>query len=136
MEINFTQLLEAYRRITNVSHYHIFIILVALDLFTGYIKAVVTKDIDSKVGLTGVLKHLSIVGTVLLICPYLWILGYIKIGLFLIYSISLTYVISIIENIDIIQPGVIPLAFGEFFRRIKKDVDKFDISKLDKGGGK
>ena len=133
MEINFTQLLEAYRRITSVSHYHVFIILVALDIFTGYIKAIITKDIDSKVGLTGILKHLSIVETVLLICPYLWLLGFIKIGLFLIYSISLTYVISIIENLDIIAPGRIPKAFGEFFRRIKEDADKFDISKLDKG---
>lgn len=133
MEIDTQQLIEAYRRIAHISHYHVFIISVGLDIFTGYIKAIVTKDIDSKVGLTGILKHLSIVGTVLLICPYLWILGYTKIGLFLIYSISLTYVTSIIENLDVIKPGVIPSAFGEFFRRIKEDADKFDISKLNKG---
>lgn len=127
MEIDTQQLIEAYRRIAHISHYHVFIISVGLDIFTGYIKAFITKDLDSKVGLTGIVKHLSIVGMVLLICPYLWLLGYGKIAIFLIYSISATYGISVIENFDIIAPGRIPKAFGNFFRRIKEESDKLDI---------
>ena len=130
MEIHGAQIVEAYSRIAHISHYHVFIIAVALDIFTGYVKAFVTKDLDSKVGLTGILKHLSIVGMVLLICPYLWLLGYSAIAIFLIYSISATYGISVIENIDVISPNRIPKSIGAFLRRVKEESDKADLSKI------
>ena len=130
MEIHGAQIVEAYSRIAHISHYHVFIIAVALDVFTGYVKAFVTKDLDSKVGLTGIIKHLSIVGMVLLICPYLWLLGYSAIAIFLIYSISATYGISIIENIDVISPNRIPKSIGAFLRRVKEESDKADLSKI------
>ena len=130
MEININQIIEAYSRIAHISHYHIFIISVILDITSGYIKAGITKDLDSKVGLTGIVKHLSIVGMVLLICPYLWLLGYGKIAIFLIYSISATYGISIIENIDVISPNTIPKSIGVFFRRVKEESDKLDIKDI------
>lgn len=130
MEINMNQIIEAYRRIAHISHYHVFILAVALDIFTGYIKAFITKDLDSKVGLTGIVKHLSIAGMVLLICPYLWLLGYGKIAIFLIYSIAVTYGISIIENIDVISPNTIPKSIGVFFRRVKEESDKIDLKDI------
>lgn len=130
MEIHGAQIVEAYSRIAHISHYHVFIIAVALDIFTGYVKAFVTKDLDSKVGLTGIIKHLSIVGMVLLICPYLWLLGYSAIAIFLIYSISATYGISIIENIDVISPNRIPKSVGAFLRRVKEESDKADLSNI------
>lgn len=130
MEIHGAQIVEAYSRIAHISHYHVFIIAVALDIFTGYVKAFVTKDLDSKVGLTGIIKHLSIVGMVLLICPYLWLLGYSAIAIFLIYSISATYGISIIENIDVISPNRIPKSIGAFLRRVKEESDKADLTKI------
>lgn len=130
MEIHGAQIIEAYSRIAHISHYHVFILAVALDIFTGYVKAFVTKDLDSKVGLTGIIKHLSIVGMVLLICPYLWLLGYSAIAIFLIYSISATYGISIIENIDVISPNRIPKSIGAFLRRVKEESDKTDLSKI------
>lgn len=130
MEIHGAQIAEAYSRIAHISHYHVFIIVVALDIFTGYVKAFVTKDLDSKVGLTGIIKHLSIVGMVLLICPYLWLLGYSAIAIFLIYSISATYGISIIENIDVISPNRIPKSIGAFLRRVKEESDKADLSNI------
>lgn len=130
MEIHGAQIVEAYSRIAHISHYHVFIIAVALDIFTGYVKAFVTKDLDSKVGLTGIIKHLSIVGMVLLICPYLWLLGYSAIAIFLIYSISATYGISIIENVDVISPNRIPKSIGAFLRRVKEESDKADLSKI------
>lgn len=130
MEIHGAQIVEAYSRIAHISHYHVFIIAVALDIFTGYVKAFVTKDLDSKVGLTGIIKHLSIVGMVLLICPYLWLLGYSAIAIFLIYSISATYGISIIENIDVISPNRIPKSIGAFLRRVKEESDKADLTNI------
>lgn len=127
MEIGINELIEAYSRIAKVTHYHIFILAIILDIITGYIKAVVVKDLDSKVGLKGILKHLSVIGLVFLVCPYLWLMGYEGIAVFLIYSITITYAISIVENYDVIAPGTLPKSIGQFFRRTKEDIDKMDI---------
>jgi toxin secretion/phage lysis holin len=127
MEIGINELIKAYSRIEHISHYHIFILAVILDIISGYIKAGVTKDLDSKVGLKGILKHLSVVGLVFLVCPYLWLMGYGGIAVFLIYSITITYAISIVENYDIIAPNTLPKSIGQFFRRTKEDIDKMDI---------
>lgn len=134
MEISIDQIAVAYGRIAHISHYHIFIIAVVLDIISGYIKAGVTKDLDSKVGLKGILKHLSVVGLVFLVCPYLWLLGYGMVAVFLIYSIALTYGISIVENYDAIAPGALPKAIGQFFRRTKDDLDRTDINSFTRGG--
>ncbi|MDD7352006.1 MAG: phage holin family protein [Peptoniphilaceae bacterium] len=133
MEIQITQLIQAYSRIAHISHYHIFIIAVILDIISGYIKAGVSKDLDSKVGLKGILKHLSVIGLVFLVCPYLWLMGYGGIAVFLIYSITLTYGISIVENYDVICPGTLPSWLGQFFRRTKDELDKTDLDKFKKG---
>lgn len=133
MEIQITQLIQAYSRIAHISHYHIFIIAVILDIISGYIKAGVSKDLDSKVGLKGILKHLSVIGLVFLVCPYLWLMGYGGIAVFLIYSITLTYGISIVENYDVICPGTLPSWLGQFFRRTKDELDKTNLDKFKKG---
>lgn len=130
MEIGINELIEAYGRIAHISHYHIFILAIMLDIITGYIKAGVTKDLDSQVGLKGILKHLSVVGLVFLVCPYLWLMGYGGIAVFLIYSITITYAISIVENYDVIAPNTLPKSIGQFFRRTKDDIDKMDIRDL------
>lgn len=124
------QLIEAYSRIAHISHYHIFIIAVIVDIISGYAKALVTKDLDSKVGLKGIVKHICIVLLVFVTCPYLWLLGKTPVAVFLIYSITITYVISIIENYDAISPGTLPKGISQFFRRTKDYVDKVDIEEL------
>lgn len=130
MEIGINELIEAYGRIAHISHYHIFILAIVLDIISGYIKAGVSKDLDSKVGLKGILKHLSVIGLVFLVCPYLWLMGYEGIAVFLIYSITITYAISIVENYDVIAPNTLPKSIGQFFRRTKEDIDKMDIRDL------
>lgn len=130
MEINMNQLIEAYSRIAHISHYHIFIIAVIVDIISGYAKALVTKDLDSKVGLKGIVKHICIVLLVFVTCPYLWLLGKTPVAVFLIYSITITYVISIIENYDAISPGTLPKGISQFFRRTKDYMDKVDIEEL------
>lgn len=131
MEINADLLIQAYSRIAHISHYHIFIIFVGLDIFSGYIKAFIKKDLDSKVGLRGIMKHLSIVALVFLICPYLWLLGYEKIAMFLLYSIVTTYGISIIENYNEISPNTLPSWLGQFFRRTKDEIDKIPLDEIE-----
>ncbi|MDU1764222.1 MAG: phage holin family protein [Anaerococcus vaginalis] len=127
MEIQLTQLIEAYSRIARVNHYHIFIIAVFLDIVSGYAKALFTKDLDSKVGLKGIVKHICIVLLVFITCPYLWLLNKAPVAMFLLYSIVVTYVISIIENFDAISPGTLPKGISQFFRRTKDSMDKMDL---------
>ena len=127
MEIQLTQLIEAYSRIARVNHYHIFIIAVFFDIVTGYAKALFTKDLDSKVGLKGIVKHICIVLLVFITCPYLWLLNKAPVAMFLLYSIIVTYVISIIENFDAISPGTLPKGISQFFRRTKDSMDKMDL---------
>lgn len=127
MEIQLTQLIEAYSRIARVNHYHIFIIAVFLDIVSGYAKALVAKDLDSKVGLKGIVKHICIVLLVFITCPYLWLLNKAPVAMFLLYSIVVTYVISIIENFDAISPGTLPKGISQFFRRTKDSMDKMDL---------
>ncbi len=131
MEIQLTQLIEAYGRIAHISHYHVFIISVIIDITTGYVKAIAKKDLDSQAGLKGILKHLSVAGMVFLICPYLWLLGYESIALFLLYSITITYVISFVENVEVIRPGTFPAWLGGLLRRTKKNIDTLDIKDLE-----
>ncbi|MDD7319285.1 MAG: phage holin family protein [Prevotellaceae bacterium] len=130
MEVNLDLLIKAYSRIVHISHYHVFILVVIIDIFSGYIKAFFAKDLDSKVGLKGILKHLSVIGLVFLICPYLWILGYGQIGVFLIYSLVVSYLISIVENYDVIRPGTLPKSIIQFLRRTKETLDSTDIMDL------
>ena len=125
-----TQLIEAYSRIARVNHYHIFIIAVFLDIMTGYAKALFTKDLDSKVGLKGIVKHICIVLLVFITCPYLWLLNKTPMAMFLLYSIVVTYVISIVENFDAISPGTLPKGISQFFRRTKDSMGKVDIDEL------
>ena len=54
-------------------------------------------------------------------------MGYGGIAVFLIYSITITYAISIVENYDVIAPNTLPKSIGQFFRRTKEDIDKMDI---------
>lgn len=132
MEIELKQIVEAYSRIAHISHYHVFIIAVILDIVSGYVKAVFSKDLDSKVGLKGILKHLSVAGLVFLICPYLWLLGFQKVAIFLIYSITLTYAISIVENYDVICPGTLPKGLSQFLRRTKDSLNIDDLENFNK----
>lgn len=131
MDINADLLIEAYSRIAHVSHYHIFIMFIVLDILSGYVKAFITHDLDSKVGLRGIVKHLSIVALVFLVCPYLWLLNYEKIAMFLLYSIVTTYGISIIENYNEISPNTLPSWLGQFFRRTKDEIDKIPLDEIE-----
>lgn len=130
MEINLDSLIEAYSRITHISHYHIFIMAVMIDIITGYAKALFTKDLDSKVGLKGIIKHICIVFVVIVTCPYLWLLGKGGVAMFLLYSIVLTYGISILENLDVIAPNMLPKVISQFLRRTKDSMDSIDFESV------
>lgn len=100
MEIHVQQLIEAYGRIGHISAYHIYLGLLILDLVTGNIKGILTKQYSSSIGTRGLIKNLTLTLVVLLICPYLWLIGLSEVGLAILGILSFIYLISILENLE------------------------------------
>lgn len=129
MEVTADMLISAYSRIVKINLYHFFTILVLVDIVSGYAKAIIKRDLDSKVGATGIAKHSAVVLLIFLVCPYLWLLGFGWLGKFLIYSMSATYGVSIVENYS--QMGMpLPAVIGQFFRRIKMETNEVSFQDI------
>ena len=76
MEVTPEMIIEAYSRITKINLYHMFTILVIIDIVSGWARAIANKDLDSKVGVAGIAKHLAVVLLIFLTCAYLWVVGF------------------------------------------------------------
>lgn len=130
-EITLELIQQAYSRILNVSHYHIFTLAVFLDIASGFLKAIVGKDLDSKVGVEGLAKHIAVIALVFLTSPYLWLLGYGWAGKAIIYFMVATYGISIVENYEAMGLPL-PDFVGQFFRRVKESTKNMNIEDVEK----
>lgn len=134
MNITFHDLSIAYSRIITVGWYYGFMIVVILDIISGFCKAIVTKSLDSKIGVRGIAKHVSVITLIFLCCPYLWLIGFGWAGKILILAMIATYGISVVENYA--EIGLfLPPFIGQFFRRIKEttDISLEDIKDLKTG---
>lgn len=130
MEVTPDMIIAAYSRIAKVNLYHLFTILVILDVVSGWAKAIVNKDLDSKVGVAGIAKHLAVILLIFLTCPYLWLLGFGWLAKFLIYSMGATYGVSIVENYsDMGMP--LPKWFAQFFRRIQSEINEVSLDDVE-----
>lgn len=130
MEVTPDMVIAAYSRITKINLYHLFTILVILDVVSGWAKAIVNKDLDSKVGAAGIAKHLAVILLIFLTCPYLWLLGFGWLAKFLIYSMGATYGVSIVENYS--EMGMpLPRWFGQFFRRIHSEINEVSLDEVE-----
>ena len=130
MEVTPDMVIAAYSRITKINLYHLFTILVILDVVSGWAKAIVNKDLDSKVGVAGIAKHLAVILLIFLTCPYLWLLGFGWLAKFLIYSMGATYGVSIVENYsDMGMP--LPKWFAQFFRRIQSEINEVSLDDVE-----
>ncbi|MCU6786425.1 phage holin family protein [Aedoeadaptatus acetigenes] len=130
MEVTLDMIIAAYSRIAKVNLYHLFTILVILDVVSGWAKAIVNKDLDSKVGAAGIAKHLAVILLIFLTCPYLWLLGFGWLAKFLIYSMGATYGVSIVENYsDMGMP--LPKWFAQFFRRIQSEINEVSLDDVE-----
>lgn len=117
---------EAFKQITQIPIYHIFIGLVIADVVTGTIKGFVNKQANSTKGLLGILKHLMVVILVLTVTPYLVMLKQNLIAdSFIIFFIS-QYGISFVENWG--QIGLpMPDFVRQYFEKINRDNKEIDI---------
>lgn len=130
MEVTPEMIFEAYSRITKINLYHIFTILIIVDIVSGYVAAFINKDLDSKVGINGLAKHFAVVLLIFLTCPYLWLIGFGWLARFLIYSMCATYGVSIVENYS--GMGMpLPKGIGQFFRRIQSEINEVSLDDVE-----
>ena len=98
LEVSIEQFFQAFKHITQVPIYHIFIGLVIADVVTGTIKGFVNKQANSTKGLLGVVKHLLVLILVLTVTPYLVMLGVSPMAFSFIGFFIAQYGISAVEN--------------------------------------
>lgn len=99
--------------------------LLLTDIVTGNIKAWVTNDVDSSVGVAGSLKHLALLGMAIILLPTLSAFletNALSIGILNYYSYQ--YTISVVENLGALGWGIPPQVANRL-RRLK-EVDKDD----------
>lgn len=126
LQVSPEQFFDAFKEITQIPIYHIFIGLVIADVVTGTIKGFVNKQANSTKGLLGILKHLMVVILVLTVTPYLVMLKQVLIAdSFIIFFIS-QYGISFVENWG--QIGLpMPDFVRKYFEKINRDKEEINL---------
>lgn len=126
IHVSLDQYFEAFKEITQIPIYHIFIWLVIADIITGTIKGFVNKQANSTKGLLGIIKHLMVMILVLTVTPYLVMLKQVLIAdSFIIFFIS-QYGISFVENWG--QIGLpMPSFVRQYFEKINRDKEEINL---------
>lgn len=97
--------------------------MIIIDVLTGLLKAVATGNLDSRIGLKGMIKHTTIVLLVLVmgITTRLINMQWVSQSFCLYYSLQ--YIFSILENLD--KMGIpFPLWLRNSFKRMGQDLDE------------
>lgn len=126
MYIEAQDIAEAYLRILHISDYHILMILIIIDIISGLVKGIVTKRLDSAVGMKGLAKHTAVITVIFLLTPYLSIIGFEWAGRILIYSFISIYGISIVENYSAMGLPL-PNFVSQFFQRLNEETKNIDL---------
>ena len=118
-------ILIEYTNMLDSLSFWLYMSLLLTDIITGNIKAWVTADVDSSVGVRGSLKHLALLGMAVILLPTLN--AYMETNALTIVIMnyySYQYTISIIENLGALGWGI-PPEIANKMRRLK-EVDKDD----------
>ncbi len=100
-----------------------FLFMIVLDVLTGLLKAGVTGNIDSRIGLKGLMKHTAIVLLILImgIVTRLINVQWVSQSFCLYYILQ--YIFSILENLD--EMGIpFPLWLRNSFKRMGEDLNE------------
>lgn len=80
---------------------HILGLLIGLDFFTGYLKAILWKVADSWIGLKGIIKHITTFIMYFFIGAFFHYIHNFGVGQIFLLIICLNYVLSILENVGV-----------------------------------
>lgn len=100
-----------------------FLLMIIIDVLTGLLKAGSTGNLDSRIGLKGMLKHTTIVLLVIVmeIITRLINMQWVSQSFCLYYSLQ--YIFSILENLD--KMGIpFPTWLRNIFKRMGQDLDE------------
>ena len=100
-----------------------FMLMIIVDVLTGVLKAGVTGNIDSRIGLKGMIKHTTIILLVLIMgfATRLINVQWVSQSFSLYYILQ--YIFSILENLD--EMGIpFPLWLRNSFKRMGQDLDE------------
>ncbi|GEK37892.1 hypothetical protein K5E_20780 [Enterococcus thailandicus] len=112
-----------FRGLLNNIYIQIFVWIVIADIVTGICKGIFVKETNSTKGLMGIVKHLLVVGLVLVAYPYLKIMGFEGVATAFVFSYIAVYGISVIENLG--QLGIpVPEFVKSRFSKLKETSEK------------
>lgn len=123
MEVQTTDLFNAYHALVNDVYIHIAVGIIILDIITGYVKAFAQHRLNSSIGLSGLCKHIIMILVIIATYPYLMLLGFKGIAYSIILFYIATYGISLIENLNGIGVPV-PKWLVKRLEKIKNQFDE------------
>ena len=111
---------ESFSLLSTHWYIHLYLWLLLLDLLTGVAKAVKEKEINSTIGLNGLIRHFILGVIIVTISVYLPALNLESYAVTAVLFFIGQYVFSLVENLGVI--GIfIPNSWIEYFQKIQKD---------------
>lgn len=128
MMINLDLILKRVIEMAQSPFIHIFMFVIILDILTGIVKGLINKNLDSRIGTAGMLKHVLVVIVVLFIAVYLPLFGFLSWARTIVVFFIAQYSLSIIENwgeIGLPLPSFIKDVMERFRDQTDQGIDPF-----------
>lgn len=129
MVISLELIKMALMQVVSSPYVHIFFWIMVLDILTGYVKALKTRKFDSKTGTMGLLKHLLVFSSILLVGVYARALGFAWLSISWCSFHILNYAGSLIENWEVIDIAF-PSWLKPYVNQMKKAASDRVVSTL------
>ena len=110
----------------NSEYTYILLMLIGLDFFTGYLKAILWKVADSWVGLKGIVKHITTFFIYFFIGAFFHYIGSFTTGQLFLVIICLNYSLSILENAGVMGVYVPKFLKAKIQAELKRYEEKLD----------
>ena len=123
-QITINELHVAFTAVVQNLYVQLFLLAVFFDILSGYYKAFRCKNIESRKGLDGLVKHLLIAAMVVTIYPYLRLLGLERFGTAVVWAYIVMYATSIIENLQAVGAKLPDKILNVLSQANKKDYHK------------
>ncbi|MFL8888702.1 phage holin family protein [Helcococcus kunzii] len=116
--ITFMELKEHALVLSRSFLYHALLIIILLDVLTGYAKAIKNKKLNSKVGTNGIIRHLIVIIIQTIVGIYSRALGFDFISQAVAISFIGNYGLSFLENLEAIG---VPFnrSFKKYFEQMR-----------------
>lgn len=122
MEITLSELVSQYYKVAGDVYIHGVLMVIVFEIITGLVKAFVSHQLNSSISLNGLAKHTLVILIIVTIYPYLLFIGFKGIANALVLFVIVSYMISIVENLDVIGVPV-PRFVKKRLEKIKDEID-------------